>query len=80
MPAARRLLNKSKSATNSDRIIGKEAVVTEEIDNIKGKGQIKVLGSIWSAISEDQSVIPEGSMVEVCEIRGVRAVVKLIKE
>ena len=80
MPAARRLLKKSKSPTNSDRIIGKEAVVTKEIDNIKGSGQIKVLGSVWSAVSEDESIIPEGSMVEVSGIRGVRAVVKLIKE
>lgn len=80
MPAARRLLQKSKSATNSDRIIGKEAVVTEEIDNIKGTGQVKVLGSVWSALSGDESVIPEGSKVEVSEIRGVRAVVKIIKE
>ncbi len=80
MPAARRLLQKSKSATNSDRIIGKEAVVTQDIDNIKGQGQVKVLGSVWSAVSEDESVIPKGSMVKVSEIRGVRAVVKLIKE
>ncbi|MBO4897938.1 MAG: NfeD family protein [Clostridia bacterium] len=76
MPAAKRLLQKSKSPTNSDRIIGKEAVVTKEINNIKGEGQVKVLGSIWSAVSEDESVIPEGEMVEVVEIRGVRAVVK----
>ena len=80
MPAARRLLQKSKSPTNSDRIIGNEAVVIQEIDNIKGTGQIKVLGSVWSAVSEDDCKIAEKSMVEVTDIRGVRAVVKLIKE
>ena len=80
MPAARRLLQKSKQATNSDRIIGQEAIVTEEIDTVKATGQIKVLGVMWSAVSEDGRVIPEGSRVNVSEIRGVKAVVKKINE
>ena len=80
MPAARRLLQKSKQATNSDRIIGQEAIVTEEIDTVKATGQIKVLGVMWSAISEDGAVIPEGSRVNVSEIRGVKAVVKKMNE
>ena len=81
MPAARRLLKDSRQATNSDRIIGHDAIVTEDIDNIKGTGQIKVLGSIWSAKAEDDaSVIPKGSMVSVIEIRGVKAVVKILNK
>ncbi|MBQ7718204.1 MAG: NfeD family protein [Clostridia bacterium] len=80
MPAARRLLQNSKQATNSDRIIGQEAVVTEEIDNIKGTGQVKVLGNIWSATSFDNTVIPKGSKVTVDSISGVKAVVKIDKE
>ena len=80
MPAARRLLQNSKQATNSDRIIGQEAVVTEEISNIKGTGQIKVLGSTWSASSEEGSISPVGSRVSIIKISGVKAVVKIIEE
>ena len=75
MPAARRLLQNSRQATNSDRIIGQEALVTEERDSIKGTGQVKVLGNIWSATAD--GVIPVGSRVEVYAIRGVKAVVKI---
>lgn len=79
MPAARRLLKDSRQATNSDRIIGHDAIVTEDIDNIKGTGQIKVMGSVWSAKSEDDNkTIPSGSKVIVNEIRGVKAVVKVL--
>ena len=79
MPAARRLSKGSRQATNSDRIIGHDAIVTEEINNRKGTGQIKVLGSVWSAnAEEDDSVIPSGSKVYVSEIRGVKAVVKIL--
>lgn len=80
MPAARRLLQNSRQATNSDRIIGQEAVVTEEIDNIKSTGQVKVLGNTWSATSYDNEVIPKGSKVVVNSISGVKAVVKIDKE
>ncbi|MBO7449728.1 MAG: NfeD family protein, partial [Clostridiales bacterium] len=38
-----------KEPTNADRLIGQEGIVTEDIDPIEGKGQIKVMGQIWSA-------------------------------
>ena len=73
-----RPLVKSKIApkvqpTNADRIIGKEAVVTEGIDPVENKGQIKVEGQIWSAKSD--FAIGEGEKVTISSIEGVRAVV-----
>lgn len=73
-----RPLVKSKIApkvqpTNADRIIGKEAVVTESIDPVENKGQIKVEGQIWSAKSD--LAINEGEKVTVSAIEGVKAVV-----
>ena len=59
--------------TNADRIIGKEAIVTESINGVENKGQIKVDGQIWSAKSD--FLIEEGERVTVSSIEGVKAVV-----
>lgn len=60
--------------TNLDAVVGQEAVVLEAIDNIKGKGAVKLLGKVWSAVSADGSVINENELVTVQEIRGVKLV------
>lgn len=58
-------------------ILGKTALVTKEINSMKGIGQISINGDIWSAKSYDlEIIIPEKSQVEVLEIDGVKAVVK----
>lgn len=62
-------------------ILGKTAIVTKEIDTIKGTGQININGDIWSAkTKESDTIIPEGSKVEILEVDGVRAVVKLLEQ
>ena len=58
---------------------GKTAIVTKEIDSIKGTGQININGDIWSAKTTNEEIIPINSKVEVLEIDGVRAVVKVIE-
>ena len=45
---------------------------------MSGTGQIKIGTEVWSAKSEDESVIEENSKVEVVKIDGVKAVVKKI--
>ena len=62
--------------TNADRCIGQSAVVIEDIDDVTGKGQVKVAGSVWSAVSSDGSSIKQGRDVTVLEIKGVKLVVK----
>lgn len=64
-----------KAETNADRYIGKTGVVTEEIDNTAGRGLVKVLGSIWTARSEDGAVIAAGENVLVKRIEGVKVIV-----
>lgn len=64
--------------TNVYTIIGKKAAVSVAIDNVKGQGQIKIDGDIWSAKTEDDEIIPEGSTVEILRIEGVKTVVKKI--
>lgn len=65
---------KPLTATNLDLVIGKEALVTEKIDNIEGKGAVKIMGKVWSAVSEDGSDIEADELVTVKEIRGVKLV------
>lgn len=77
-PFCRRFLKTKKEPTNADRIIGETAYVTEQIDNIRETGAVKVLGAEWSARSRDDSIIPSGAKVKVMEIRGVKAVVEKV--
>lgn len=79
--STRKLTDKMKPKevpTNVYTILGKKAVVSQAIDNLKGSGQIKIDGDIWSAKSEDDEPIEEGASVEILNIDGVRAVVKKI--
>ena len=65
--------------TNADAIIGQRAVVTEAIDNLAAKGQVKVCGQIWSARSEDENVrYDEGEVLVVVAIEGVKLICKNI--
>ena len=64
-------------ATNADRMIGQEALVTERIDPIQGSGQIRVLGQTWSANSANSKPIEPGNRVIIIEIRGVKAIVTI---
>lgn len=71
-PLARKYVLPTVVPTNTDRVIGKQAVVTESIDNLNGKGAVVVFGVAWTARSEDGSVIPEGATVTVNRIEGVK--------
>ncbi len=77
-PAVKKRLLQKTHATNFDRIIGKEAIVTQKIDTARGTGQVKVMGSIWSAKSEDGSDIELDTRVEVLAIEGVKVIVKQV--
>ncbi len=77
-PFAKRVINAKKTHTNSDRYIGKTGVVTVDVDNIAGVGQVKVGTSVWSAKSEDGSVIPKDTKIIVKAIEGVKLVVETI--
>jgi len=65
-------------ATNADRNIGKIAVVTQEINNTEGTGQVKVSGNTWTARTVNDEVVPEGTQVTVKEINGVKLMVSPI--
>lgn len=78
-PLVNKISKKDAIPTNVYSLIGKKAVVTEDIDWVTGKGQIKFEGEVWSAKSKEQINIPAGSEVEIVSIEGVKAFVKPLK-
>lgn len=78
-PLVNKISRKDVVPTNVYSLIGKKAIVTEDIDWVTGKGQIKFEGEIWSAKSKEQVNIPSGSEVEIISIEGVKAFVKPLK-
>lgn len=75
-PLAVKFFNGKREKTNVDSMIGKQAIVIAEIDNLKEEGQVMLNGMEWSARAyEEGCIIPAGAVVEVKEIRGVKLMV-----
>ena len=74
----RRLLRgHRKIPTNSDRVVGQECIVREEIDNLRGSGRVHADGMDWTARSTDDKVVcPVGTVCVVEEIQGVKLIVR----
>jgi membrane protein implicated in regulation of membrane protease activity len=75
-PIVKKYVRPKMQRTNADRVIDQIGIVSQEIDNVKAVGEVKVDGKIWSARSIDGAVIPQGSQVEIEEINGVKLIVK----
>ena len=76
-PVAVKYFNKDRVKTNVESMVGRQAVVTGEIDNIQGIGQVTIGGQEWSARSADDTMrIPLGSVVDVVSVSGVKLIVK----
>ena len=72
-PIVAKLKSKDNAKTNLDRIIGEEAIVTEDITK-NNVGEVKVDGKRWSAISKDKCA--KGDTVKILKIDGVKLIVK----
>ncbi len=75
-PLSEKLINKRSVQTNADRVVGKNGIVTQEINNLKSEGQIRVLEQLWSARSVHEEIIPKDAIVTVKEIQGVKVLVE----
>lgn len=62
--------------TNVTALIGRKALVVQEIDSKKGTGEVKVNGDIWRAVSADEQRIPAGVEVEIEAVEGATLVVQ----
>ena len=77
-PIVTKFFKSNNVAMNSKSVVGKNAVVIKAIDNIHGRGQVKVAGEVWSAISSTDEDIEEGATVVVLKIEGVKLIVKKV--
>jgi membrane protein implicated in regulation of membrane protease activity len=74
-PMVKRMTHFKREDTNAGRYIGREGVVLETIDNLAARGQVNVMGSVWTARSSDGSVIEKDALVLVDAIEGVKLMV-----
>ena len=76
-PVAVKYFNKDRVKTNAESLVGKQAVVISEIDNLQGIGQVSVNGQEWSARTVEEGVtLQTGSVVVVRAISGVKLMVE----
>lgn len=73
--------NQKKEKTNVDSLLGKTAVVTSEIRNLEGKGEVYVNGLTWAARTlDDAAAIPVDAQVTILAVNGVKLIVEEKKE
>jgi membrane protein implicated in regulation of membrane protease activity len=76
-PLAVKYFNKDRVRTNAESLVGRQAIVISEIDNLQGIGQVNVGGMEWSAkTSVDGITLPVGTVTTVLAISGVKLVVE----
>ena len=78
-PFIKKFLNPNLTKTNVDAIIGTEGRVTAAIDNVSAVGQVKLGAMEWTARSTSGEPIPQGTLVRVDRIEGVKAFVSTVK-
>lgn len=80
-PLAVKYFNKDRVRTNAESLVGRQAIVISEIDNLQGIGQVNVGGMEWSAMTRMDGVrVPVGTVTTVLAINGVKLVVEERKE
>ena len=80
-PIAVKYFNKDRVKTNAESLVGKQAIVISEIDNLQGIGQVTVGSQEWSArTTRDGITLPVGSVVIIRAISGVKLLVEEMPE
>lgn len=74
-PLATKYLRGNTIATNADRLIGENAIITKEIKD-NGWGEVRIQSQYWSAIEVDGKSIEVGKKVKVLAIEGAKLIVK----
>ena len=78
-PIAKKRFNPRVSATNTDALVGRICLVTEDIDPLEG-GRVKVNDVTWSAHSEGDVPVLAGKKVKILKIQGAKVIVEEVKE
>lgn len=76
-PIAVKYFNKDRVKTNAESLVGQQAIVISEINNLQGVGQVTVNGQEWSARNvKGDKELPIGSVVIIRAISGVKLMVE----
>lgn len=76
-PIASRYLRGNIVATNADRCIGEIGIVTKKISE-DAWGEVKVNGTLWSAVSVEHETIDAHEEVKVIAIEGAKLLVRRV--
>jgi membrane protein implicated in regulation of membrane protease activity len=75
-PLVKKIIHKKVEPTNADRNIGETGVTVTDVNNLLGTGEVNLKGTIWTARSADDTVIPKDTQVKVIKIEGVKLIVE----
>ena len=78
-PVLRKYYTPRITRTNVDSLPGSLGLVTADIDNVVGAGEVKLGAMTWTARSTDGSPIPAGTQIRVDRIEGVKAFVSPLR-
>ena len=79
-PVLRKFFTPKIEKTNVDSVIGSVGLVTEEIDNLTGRGRVKIGGMYWSARSSADEGLPVDTKIKVDRVEGVKVFVSPAEE
>ena len=79
-PLVRKHIQPKITKTNVDALAGATGLVTVAIDNVTAQGQVKLGAMYWTARSVSGDPIPQGTLVKVARIEGVKALVEPVEE
>ena len=74
-PLVRKYIKPRIVPTNTDALLQSQGYVTEDIDNLAAHGQVKLGAMELTARSTNGNPIPQGTLVKVDKIEGVKAFV-----
>ena len=75
-PFVKKFISPRKVATNADMAIGREAYLTQTVDNIRGTGALKLDGKEWTVRSANGAVLEKDTLVKIVRMEGVKLYVE----
>jgi membrane protein implicated in regulation of membrane protease activity len=68
-------IRRKKTKTNVESVVGQTVLITEEVNNIEGRGTGKLGGLVWSVRTKDpKEVLVPGDLAVVLSVEGVKLI------
>ncbi|MGO5052871.1 NfeD family protein [Lachnospiraceae bacterium LCP25S3_G4] len=75
-PIVMKYFNQEREKTNAESLIGQNAIVLEDVEDIQGVGRVIVNGQEWSAkLDEINEKLKKDDVVSIIGIQGVKLIV-----